>query len=264
MEKNPFDDLAELYDSEFTMSLTGIAQRKIVWRYMQKRIFPMIEILEVNCGTGEDACYLSGLNCRVTATDASAGMINQCLRKNQIASGSNFPVFRQASINELDSVIGEKKFDLIFSNFSGLNCISQEELRETAAKFHIILKPEGRLIFVVFGTKCLWEKLYFLLKGKRKEMNRRNMKKSVYVQLRNSLIQIYYYSPDEIRKLFSDFFRIVNMKPVGFFIPPTYLNKFFMHRKILFRMLSLADRLTGSFSILSDRADHYIIELRKV
>ena len=231
---------------------------------MQQRIFSAIEILEVNCGTGEDACYLSALDCKVMATDASIGMIRLCLDKQQLVLGNNVPVFRQASINELDSVIGDKKFDLIFSNFSGLNCLNHDELRETAAKFHSFLKPEGKMIFVVFGTNCLWEKLYLLLKGRIKEMNRRNWEKPVYVQLMKSGMQVYYYSPGEIRKIFDNFFRVVNIKPVGLFIPPTYMDPFFMRRTFLFRILEFADRLTGSLSFVSDMADHYIIELKKI
>jgi len=262
-EKTPFDDLAEQYDLLFTRSLTGMAQRKIVWRYLRRRIFPGIEILEVNCGTGEDAIYLSGLDCRVTATDASAGMILQCLSKVQIISSTDVPVFKQAAINELDTLIGGKKFDLIFSNFSGLNCLNREEMRDAAERFHSFLKPGGRLIFVVFGTKCLCEKLYFLVKGRRKEMNRRSSKNPVYVPLVNSGIQIYYYSPAEVRKYFGGFFRITRTRPVGLFIPPTYLDPFLMRRKIFFRILSFADRLAGLFSFFSNLADHYLIEFRK-
>lgn len=263
-KKNPFDDLAEQYDSLFTRSNTGVAQRKIVWRFLQRRIFPSIEILEVNCGTGEDAYYLSELGCRITATDASAGMIRQCMDKRQTFPGHIVPVFKQASINELGSVIGEKKFDLIFSNFSGLNCLDQDELCETVAKFHSFLKPDGSMIFVVFGTKCLWEKLYFLLKGRKEEMNRRSRNRPVYAQLLKSGIQIHYYSPVEIQELFGNYFKVAKIKPVGLFIPPTYLDRFFEHRKFFFWILKCADRLAEPFSFLADLADHYIIELKKV
>jgi ubiquinone/menaquinone biosynthesis C-methylase UbiE len=262
-KKTPFDDIAVGYDSDFTRSVTGKAQRNIVWRYLSQRVVPGTEILEVNCGTGEDAFFLSENNCRVTATDASAGMIRQCLEKSQAFHYSQNPVFRQAAINELDSVVEGKKFNLIFSNFSGLNCINPEELKEAAAKFYTYLEHGGRLIVVVFGTNCLWEKLYFMLKGKRKMINRRKRKEPVYVKLVNSGIDVYYYSPAELRKLLGDYFKIVRKRPVGLFIPPAYLDRFFTHHKVLFRLLHIKERLTGSFSFLSDLADHYIIQFTK-
>lgn len=95
-------------------------------------------------------------------------------------------------------------------------------------------------------------------------MNRRSRNRPVYAQLMKSGIQIYYYSPAEIQKLFDDYFKVPKIKPVGLFIPPTYLDRFFVHRKIIFWILKFADRVAGSFSFLSDLADHYIIEFRKV
>jgi ubiquinone/menaquinone biosynthesis C-methylase UbiE len=264
MGKNPFDDLAVTYDTEFTASLIGKAQRKIVWQFLQKRVFPDIEILEVNCGTGEDAFFLSGINCKVTATDESDEMIIRCQGKSQALKGDNNPVFRQGSINDLEVVTSEGKYDLIFSNFSGLNCIDPEELKKSGAKFHSLLKPDGRMILVVFGTKCLWEKFYFLLKGRRNEINRRSSKSPVSVQLLKSGIKIYYYSPGELRKLFESFFKVTRTKPIGLFIPPSYLNSFFMHKRIIFKILTLAERLASSFSFPADFSDHYLIEFRKL
>lgn len=258
----PFDALAENYDSQFTRSMTGVAQRKIVWHYLKERVFPGMEILEVNCGTGEDAFYLSGLGCRVTATDASQKMIELCNEKIPTHTGLLSPEFRKAAIGELDPGTDHKRFDLIFSNFSGLNCLNPQELKEAAIKFNDYLNQSGRMIFVVFSTKCLWERYYFLVKGKRKEMGRRNTKE-VSVKLMDSGMSIHYYSPKEIRRLFNDLFRVAAIRPVGLFIPPTYLDHFFERRKILFRILALADKIAGSVSILSNLADHYLIEFRK-
>jgi ubiquinone/menaquinone biosynthesis C-methylase UbiE len=259
----PFDNLAEQYDSLFTRSLTGMAQRTIVWRYLKPRIFRSIEILDVGCGTGEDARYLSGHGCRVTATDASAAMIRKCLGKNLSLSGSGDAVFRQSSVAELDAVIAGREFDLIFSNFSVLNCLDPAGLQEAAAKFYSFLKPEGKMIFVLFGTRCLWERIYFLMKGRRKEMNRRESGKHVFAGVLNLGMQIHYYSPGELRKIFGNLFVAIKIKPVGFFLPPSYMEKFFIRRKIFLGILEFTERLCGSFSFLSDFADHYIIEFRK-
>lgn len=260
----PFDDQAEFYDSQFTRTMTGVAQRNIVREFLRGRIFRGMEILEVNCGSGEDAIFLSELGCRVTATDASQKMIEVCHTKIQSYPGPLSPDFKQAAIGNLDSVTGGKMYDLIFSDFSGLNCLNPAELKDSAVTFNACLKPGGRLIIVVFSTKCLWERIYFLMKGKRKEMSRRMTKEPVSVKMMGAGMDIYYFSPKEIRELFNGFFRVTTVKPVGLFIPPTYLDGFFEGRKNLFRMLAFADKLAGSFSFLSNLADHYLIEFRKV
>jgi len=262
-EKSPFDEVAGQYDSLFTGSLTGMAQRRIVWRYLKRRMIPGHEILEVNCGTGTDAFYLSRLGCRVTATDASGEMIRQCRSKNGMGQGSQSPVFLRASIQELDEVIQGRQFDVIFSDFSGLNCVDPEELQEASARFHSFLKRGGRMVFVVFGTKCLWERFYFRIKGNPSGMRRRKRGTPVNAQVLSSGIGVWYYSPADLKNHFGGHFQVLQTRPAGLFLPPTYLEHFFRGKKLLFRVLSVADRLAGGFSAFSDRADHYIIEFRK-
>lgn len=262
-EATPFDELAEQYDSQFTHSMTGKAQRDNVWRFLRKRILPGSEILEVNCGTGEDALYMAGLGCQVTATDVSAAMISQCLIKISTTPVLNQPVFLTAGIGELEPVTNGKKYDLIFSNFSGLNCLNEVELLEAARFFHSVLKPGGQVIAVLFGTNCLWEIFYFLLKGRMKDVRRRGKKGTVYAGIVDSKVPIHYYSPKNIRKLFADYFESPDVRPIGVFIPPSYLDRFFKHRNILFRILLFADRVVRSCPCLANLADHYVIQLRK-
>jgi ubiquinone/menaquinone biosynthesis C-methylase UbiE len=259
----PFDAIAEQYDSMFTTSMTGQAQRGIVRHYLERRLIPASEVLEINCGTGEDAFFIAGLNCRVLATDASAGMIRQCMDKSHRKNGEAIPEFLQAGIGELASATGGKKFDIIFSNFSGLNCIDEKDLKGAARFFETALKPGGHLIVVLFSTNCLWEKFYFLLKGRKSDINRRKSKPPVFADLLGSSIPVYYYSPKQIGRLFKAQFRIVKTRPVGVFLPPSYLDPFFRRRPFLFRLLVFADRVAGSFPFLANFADHFLIEFKK-
>jgi ubiquinone/menaquinone biosynthesis C-methylase UbiE len=54
-----FDALAGEYDKMFTTSLIGRAQREAVWDVLDRTFFPGEKILELNCGTGEDALHLA-------------------------------------------------------------------------------------------------------------------------------------------------------------------------------------------------------------
>ena len=74
---NSFDSAAAGYDQAFTHSVIGRLQR----RYVREQLAKILDthqpkkILEVNCGTGEDALWLSAQNYEVTATDISEAMI---------------------------------------------------------------------------------------------------------------------------------------------------------------------------------------------
>ena len=54
-----FDSLAAKYDDLFTRSMIGRAQRGAVWDALIDTFEPGSHILELNCGTGEDALFLA-------------------------------------------------------------------------------------------------------------------------------------------------------------------------------------------------------------
>ncbi len=260
--ENLFDNIADRYDSLFTRSATGKAQREIVWNYLRNRISPGMDVLEINCGTGEDALFLSKLGCNVLATDASATMIDQCLNKIQNDPHYPVPEFHRASFSELVPLVREHKFDLVFSDFSGLNCLEAEALKITAGQLHLLLKPDSRMILVVFSKHCLWEKAYMLLKRRFRDINRR--KKTAVVNIPGSAICVFYYSAKELKQIFRGYFRFTAKKPVGLFIPPSYLDSCFKNKKLLFVVLVFLEKIFGRFSFLSEFADHYLIEFRKI
>ena len=84
MLQEAFNNYAEQYDEHFTNSLIGKAQRQRVYSYLSTlNYFTNKDILEVNCGTGEDAKIFSEHNAHVTATDISEKMIAFAKQKNE-------------------------------------------------------------------------------------------------------------------------------------------------------------------------------------
>ena len=77
VNKAIFDSSATTYDSDFTFSEIGKLQRNRVHVFLAKNILNQnkLSVLEINCGTGEDALWLAERGCDVIATDASSKMI---------------------------------------------------------------------------------------------------------------------------------------------------------------------------------------------
>src|SRR5688572_32498217 len=70
-----FDRMATDYDQSFTAGAIGRRMRAAVWRRLDAAFRPGERVLELNCGTGEDAVYLGSRGVRVLATDSSPEMI---------------------------------------------------------------------------------------------------------------------------------------------------------------------------------------------
>jgi hypothetical protein len=124
------------------------------------------------------------------------------------------------------------------------------------------LNPGGNLVLVVMGKRTCWDRFYLFLKGKRKEMNRRNSREGIEVPLADGTVTTWYYSPKELIQMAGSNFTPQHVKPIGLFVPPSYLAPLCTRRKVFFRFLKFMDRWTriGSFANFSD---HYYLRLEK-
>jgi SAM-dependent methyltransferase len=76
-----FKELAARYDADFTDTAVGRALRRIVWARLEQ-VFPSPRrILELGCGTGEDAVRLAQAGHDVVATDATPAMLDVAREK---------------------------------------------------------------------------------------------------------------------------------------------------------------------------------------
>lgn len=250
-----FDGAAISYDEVFTFSSVGIAQRKQVWDHIKRiNLADNKKVLEINCGTGEDAKQWLDLNMSVKSTDISPKMVE--LAKSKFPDIS----FETLDINDIKKC--QTNYDLLFSNFGGLNCLSNEKLRSFICEVHKQLPNHGRMILVIMGKKSLWDRMFLILKGKWKERNRRNTESFIDVNVDQTPVKTWYYSPKEVQSLASSKFETEGVYPIGLFVPPSYLASRFENKKRLMKFLEFLDRLF-SFRFLANYADHFLIVLKK-
>ena len=259
---NPFDQAAATYDADFTHTPTGRLQRQRVYHFLKPFLLQPCNILEINCGTGEDACWLATQGHHVTATDGSEEMIRIASEKLPEAGKQAGVTFRKIDFHSLRHSFPAGSFTTIFSDFGGLNCIDPGSLKLLLEDLYALLQPGGLMIAVIMGRKCLWEKLFFLWRGDLKKANRRMSPEAIEAAIGPSKQHTWYYSPQEIRTLSYPFFIVRTVKPVGLFLPPSYLDPFFLKRQGLLSWLNgLEEKLACRY--FADYGDHYFIALKK-
>jgi ubiquinone/menaquinone biosynthesis C-methylase UbiE len=262
--RQAFDTIAEDYDASFTYSIVGKAQRENVWSYLESALSPNDEskILELNCGTGEDALWFASKGHKVLATDISEKMLEITKDKINIASLLSRVQTMQTDIRKIDSAGIKEKFDLIFSNFGGMNCISFDEMEKLPSEIKKLLNPDGHLIMVIMPTFCLWETIYFLRKLDFRKAFRRLSKNGTIARFNCTEIKTFYFSPKRIKKLFKRDFEVITIKPMGFFIPPSYLDNFFSSRQKMINTLKILEQAVNGFSFFAGSSDHFLIHLQ--
>jgi len=257
-----FDAAAVSYDNEFTNTSIGRKQRDHVWSYLAnlfQQSNKQLDILELNCGTGEDAIWMAQQGHEVLATDVSIKMLEESNKKIVIAGLDKKIETKQLDLSNPHLFIPKKKFDLVFSNFGGLNCLSLEELKSLSTSLKSWLKEDAHLVFVIMPKYTQLDSWYRLLKFKwtsRKE--RRNG--FTKVNLNGIDVPCYYHNVEEIKAAFQDF-KIQEYKSISFL--PSYFESFANRRPSLFKQLLKYEERKLNKPKDINQSDHYLISLQK-
>ena len=260
----PFDHIDAKDDSVLSPFEIGQFQRKQAWDYISK-ITPELnglEILELNCGDGDDALLFGDKDFNIVATDLSSEM-----QKITQANGSHYSLQRTISTRYLDlenfnDTLFQKKFDLIFSNFGGLNSIGPERLKKFLDKIPQVLSPGGRFVALIMPRFCLWESMYFLYRFQFKNVFRRWTKKEVMPYLKDSTANTWFYNPSELREWTKNKFKVKQIRPVGFALPPLCLESLFTSRKRLLLRLNTIEKRIIALPLFSRMSDNFLIDLQ--
>jgi ubiquinone/menaquinone biosynthesis C-methylase UbiE len=257
-----FDSEALQYDQVFSYTSTGRLMRQKV-RDIVLPILPsgkVLRILEINCGTGEDSLWFSSMGHEVLGTDISNEMIRVSSSKS---IGRENLEFQRLGFSEINQLGADQKFDIIFSNFGGLNCIDQEGMKSLFTELNSRLQPGGKFIAVVMPRFCLWESFYFLARFRFNRAFCRLSRKPVKVNLTNDIQQTWYHSPRDFRKSIPLEMKRIEKRPVGVTLPPSYLDPFFSRRPRMLHGLSKVETWLSRIRILSAVSDHYLIAFEK-
>ncbi len=255
-----FTGQAPLFD-ELYLGNTTIHYKR--WRVRLHALMYLPEnasILELNCGTGEDALFFAQNGLKVHGTDLSEGMLQQFKQKTAAYPGT--VSFEQCSYTALGSLQNKGPYDMIFSNFGGLNCTG--ELDKVLASFPNLLKPGGVVTLVIISKFCLWETL-LVFKGKFKTAIRRffsgNGRKA---RVEGAHFKCWYYNPRYVvEKLEPKGFELLGIEGLCTIVPPSYIEGFAEKYPLTFRKLVNLENKYKSAWPWKYIGDYYIISMRK-
>jgi SAM-dependent methyltransferase len=256
-----FDRIAEDYDQQFTDTLIGRAQRDAVWKVLSRTWKKDDRVLELNCGTGEDAIFLAGNGISVLACDASRQMIATAQRRLQHHPQRVPAFFCELPTERIGELDPELKFDGAFSNFSGLNCVA--DLCAVASSLASLTGQNGRLILCFSTRFCLIETLYFLARGQLRKALRR-CKGRAEVMLDGVRFTVYYPTIRQIRRAFAPAFRLHSCIGIGVTVPPSYLEGWARQHPGLFSIGRHAERTLSELPVLRSTGDHVLLCFEKV
>jgi ubiquinone/menaquinone biosynthesis C-methylase UbiE len=255
-----FDSIAEQYDDIFTRSLIGRAQRDAVWDVLRQVFRTGQRVLELNCGTGEDALFLSRMGVSVFACDASERMIAVAARRMAAEPCGAQVQLEVRATEQIGGLIDHGPYDGVLSNFSGLNCVSA--LEEVVRQLVPFIRPGGRLVLCLSSRVCLWETIWFLAHGQPRRAVRR-WSGHATGSLGEVSVQMRYPTLRDIRKLLAPEFALRKYKGIGVTVPPSYVEHVARRHPVAFSKLQSLDTRIAEWPILRSIADHTLLVLER-
>lgn len=261
-----FDPIALTYDDHFTHTQIGRILRGRVHARLETHFRASDHVLELGCGTGEDALYLAEQGIHITATDASEKMLDAARMK----AGTN-PLIKVDYL-DLQSVgrqqsallkVSDALFDGVFSNFGPLNCLS--DWQPLAAWLAEQVKPGGVVTLGIMSPICIWELLWHGAHGDLKVATRR-LRKNTTFQPEDSVtsITVSYPTIRRITQDFAPYFERIHLEPLGLFLPPSDVFGVIEKRPRLLNLLFSLENAFARIPPVALFADHYWIEFRRL
>jgi len=239
-----FDRLAPRYDEVWTNSTAGRLQRDAVWRHLDPLVRRGDRVLDIGCGTGEDALHFAELGGQVLALDVSPEMVRIARAKGVNA--------RVLAIEELH--VFADTFELVLANFGGLNCLRDLSiLQDTLAR---LVRPRGFLAMCLMSRFCLWEAAYYGVRGQFTKAARRWRGAA----MTSGGLSLVYPSAKQVLRALSPDFDLVADVGVGILVPPSFVGPM---SPSLLRQMAWADARIDTSRVGRTIGDHRLFIFRR-
>lgn len=253
-----FDGLAKEYDADFTATALGSVLRAMVWERYEHCFAGRDHLLEIGCGTGEDAVHLARRGHRVFATDASAQMVAEAKAKARRAGVADRVQFLHVPMQNLGAALEGMRFDGVYSNFGALNCSANIEA--VASDLAPRLAPGAPLVWVVMGRHVPWEWAWYLARADAVRAFRRLRRGGVNWRG----LKVSYPSPTALARALRPHFAARGARALGVVLPPSYAAGWLNRSPRMLAMLTRAERAAQRWRASASLADHYIFEAARL
>jgi SAM-dependent methyltransferase len=203
-----FDALAADYGRLWSEAARGRSQRTRVWREIDRLFHAGDCVLDLGCGTGDDALHLAERGVAVIGIDASEKMVEIARGRGVDARRMRMEDFGRVGFSprgalashpdcEAEASRGLKPaFHGAISNFGALNCV--EDLRPVAAGLGRLVRPGGAVAICLMGRFSPAETIRFLAKLEWRKAARRWSGRA-----RWRGVEVFYHSSRLIRSAFA-------------------------------------------------------------
>jgi len=242
-----FDTVAADYDTAYGPEGNAVMAwlRRESLALLQDTFPPGSRLLEIGCGTGEEALHLARAGRTVLATDVSPAMAARTYAKARAAGLAGRVTALALPAGRLDALLPREPFDGAYASFGGLNC--EPDLAGLARALARLLKPDAAFVCSVMARWCPFEIAWFLLHGRPRtafRRLRRGWQPAPVAGLEGLQVTVStrYLSVGDVARPFAPAFVVERVLALPLLLPPPYLDDLFQQCRALFDRLESCER----------------------
>jgi SAM-dependent methyltransferase len=261
-----FGNSAPNYDREAEANPAMAYMRRASLQTLKATFSPGQRVLELGCGTGEEAIALGKAGVEVLATDVSAQMLAVAQGKVAAAELEQIVQTRRLAAGEVGALldeVGAGALDGAYSSFGALN--GEPDLGAVGRALAALVRPGGRLAASVMNRFYPFEVLWFLGHGRPREAVRR-LGGSAMAHVSPALtvkVRTWYWSPRDFVRAFPAF-RRVSCRALPLLLPPPYAAHLWARLPAwMWRLARWDERLAGWWPFCG-LGDHFLMVLERL
>jgi ubiquinone/menaquinone biosynthesis C-methylase UbiE len=245
-----FDRAAADYDRGFGTNAAGLLFRQVVQRRLLEVVPPGARVLDIGCGTGEDALLLAEQGRRVHGIDVSEAMLDRGREKaaeRGIATGQ--VTFERRAAEDLGA-LEAGAFDVAFSDFGALNCADVAAVGRGLAH---VLRPGGRVLLSVMVARPLPALLAWLLLGHEPRWAHRP-------RVAGLTVPVDHPGARRLRTAFGPAFAWDRCYALGVLVPGPDRGAWATRHPLAFGALAAVEGIVRGWPLLRGHGDHVVVE----
>jgi SAM-dependent methyltransferase len=254
--KELWDVAAQTYEKAFVDTLTGRLWRAAVWTELDRAFPPGSRVLEMNCGTGVDAIHLAKRGVAVCACDISPAMIERARNSASAAGLDGLLQFRVLPTEDLNRIPVHERFAGAFSNFSGLNCVS--DLSAVSQTLAARLSPGSVVLLCMLGPSMKWERFWRIVQRRVGKVEKQDPQSRI-----PRSFQVTRYSCREVAAALQPWFHLRRRKGIGIFVPPAFLDTTAARFPKIIRTLAALERVVAKAPFFRDHGACVLLEFQR-
>ena len=255
-----YDGYAPIYDNLLRENRINAYMRKEMVRALLASFPPNSRLLELGCGTGDEALVLASHGCEVVAIDPSSEMLRVAQSKAAQHPFGDRVRLHRGRARDVGSLLADEptgSFDGAYSSFA----LSYEsDLDAVRAPLARLVRPNGLLVVAAMNRTCLpeWALSVLLL---RPSLSGRRLQPSTLHKVGPVHTVVYSRTPNALVNGFAPDFSLRGLRALPAILPPHYANRPLRRWPSLMDALERIDKRVAGFPLIRGLGDHTVAVL---